>query len=112
MRLWVVVLLILAVSCSSNNAQPQQDRAIEGIRFSDWYFSEKYQRDIIDIQNFDIEDHVLNVTTICFGPKNSTIARNDSEILTLPKRSQWAWIPVCPEETTSYMLDVFEVASP
>ncbi len=112
MRLWVVVLLILVVSCSQQNNKSGQDQAIEGIRFSDWYYSEKYARDIIDIQNFDIKDHVLNVTTICYGPKNTTIARNDSEILTLPKRSQWAWIPVCPEETTSYMLDVFEVASP
>ncbi len=80
-----------------------------GIRVSDWYRSEKYGRDVIDIINFDDRDRQIKVTTVCYDSEDTIIPSADSEVLTLPAERQWTWIPMCPENTASYTIDIDEL---
>ncbi|HII17414.1 TPA: hypothetical protein HA361_05870 [Candidatus Woesearchaeota archaeon] len=108
---WVItamVLLALSISGCGQGSTNDPD-APTGIRVSDWYPSEKYGRDIIDIINFDPIERTVNVTTICYDKEDNALPGNDTEILLIPPESQWTWVPVCPAGTISFSLSVLDL---
>jgi hypothetical protein len=117
MRAGVTILLIacLLLSACSSSEKTQDEKNdvsnyenLTGIRVSDWYKSEQYGKDIIDIFNFDDRERKINVTTVCFDKDDKQVPSDDSEVLTIPANHQWTWIPVCPEEAISYTILVFD----
>ena len=92
----------------ADNQLPSEDEP-SGIMVSDWYMSEKYGRDIIDILNFDDRARRILVNSVCFDSENSIIPFDDTELLEMPPRSQWAWIPLCPNGTASYNINITEL---
>jgi hypothetical protein len=102
----MIALVPLLNGCSSKVESKKEANDENLIGFSDWYKSEKYGRDIIDVLNFDNRTRKINVTTICFDEKNNSIPSGDSEILTMPANSRWPWVPVCPEGITSYTVNM------
>src|SRR3989338_11029345 len=110
-------IIVLTFGCSqkdlpdnqdNNNAQDAKNvnANITGIRVSEWYKSEKYNRDVIDIRNFDEINRTIRITTICYGNNKTEIPSNDSEIITIPPLNQWTWVPVCPREAVSYTIKI------
>lgn len=110
--LLVIILVLQACSQAEENKETEKSQDIDdlkGIKLSQWYKSEKYQRDVIDVMNFDTVERTVNVTTVCFGENDERIPTNDSEVLVIPARNKYVWIPVCPENTVSYTIDIDEM---
>jgi hypothetical protein len=78
----------------TNSSVNDQFGNLTGIRFSQWYMSEKYQRDIIDVMNFDNVERTINITTKCFDTNGNLIPSNDSEVLKIPPKNMWARFPI------------------
>jgi len=91
---------------ATNSDDATGNGEVSGIRVSDWYKSEKYGKDIIDVFNFDDRESTVNITTICYDKDDEILPSNDSEILKIPAKQQWTWIPICPSGTVSYNIDL------
>ncbi len=117
LSLLLLLLLLFSAGCSIGNYNSQgnnKDNANSmssqtGIKVSEWYLNKRYGGDVIDIINFDDRNRTVRVTTFCFDENNNTMPSNDSEIIKLPAKSQWTWIPLCPKNVDSYTIDVEEL---
>jgi len=131
MILQVILLILLLFGCSESDQQNEETNDVSpaasadqliiteqtmedeeeysGIRVSEWYRNEEFNRDVIDILNFDDRERIIKGDTICFDTNQEILPSNDSETLTIPPKSQWTWIPVCPEGTTSFTINITEL---
>ena len=125
----IVLILLLALGCkpgtdasedneitgnvvADNQEEKQADKPeqnlddITGIRVSEWYKSEEHNKDVIDIFNFDDVERTIKVTTLCYDKDGKEIPSDDKEVLKLPSQHQQTWLPMCPEGTESYTIDI------
>ena len=83
--------------------------SLDGVRVSEWYKSEEYGKDVIDIMNFDDFTRIVKVETVCYDENGDKLESNDVEILEIPAESQYTWVPMCPEGTESYTIELSDV---
>jgi len=91
------------ISCNNTSSEPT------GVTVGEWYYNQKYQKNIIDIINFDNIERKVKVTSLCFDGNNKQLPSNDSAILTLPPKSQQKWVPICPNFSVSHTIKLEKV---